>query len=73
MNFLTISYFHAPGGRFQKVYVWGRSEDPLISPKEAPESSWLVNESAEELKEDEASDDLIDLEDVEDGENDKGW
>jgi hypothetical protein len=31
-----------------------------------------VNESAEELKDDEASDDLIDLEDEEDGENDKG-
>ena len=55
-----------------KSYVWG-PEDPLISPKEAPESSWLVNESAEELKEDEASDDLMDRDDVEDGENDKGW
>ena len=70
-EYFFSNYFQAPGRGETRNYCWG-PEEPLISPKEAPESSWLVNESAEELKEDEASDDLIDLEDEEDGENDKG-
>ena len=51
------------------------AEDPLISPKEAPESSWLEKERfwerPEELKE-ESVPVLIDLEELEDGEKDKG-
>ena len=45
------------------------AEDPLISPKEAPESSWLEKERIEELKEESV---LIDREELEDGEKDKG-
>lgn len=60
---------------YNRFFYWGWvPEDPLISPKDAPESSWLENErEAEELKD--VSDDLIDvldIEDEEDGENDKG-
>ena len=45
------------------------AEDPLISPREAPESSWLEKERIEELKEESV---LIDREELEDGEKDKG-
>ena len=47
------------------------AEDPLISPKEAPESSWLEKERIDELKEVSVPV-LIDLEELEDGEKDKG-
>ena len=50
---------------------WG-PEEPLMSAKEAPESSWLVNDNEDELKEDEASDDLMERVEDEDGEKDKG-
>ena len=46
--------------------------DWLGSPKEPPDSSWLDEDRKEELKEEEASELLIDLVEFEDGENDKG-
>ena len=58
----------------KKSYDWG-PEEPLISPREAPESSWLENESAptDELNEEDASEDLIEVDlELEDGEKDMG-
>lgn len=43
-----------------------------MSPSDAPESSWLVKDRDEELKEEDASEERIEREDDEDGEKDKG-
>lgn len=63
----------SPGVTGTSAY-WEMPEEPLLSPKEPPDSSWLVNEREDELKDDEASDVRIDREpvDEEDGENDMG-